>query len=295
MDSPLEVPAGPQEITLAELREAALSWKWRIAVFVCVCTVLAGTLAWLRPKQYTATAILAASSTSEEGGHLGALASAASSLGGLASLAGLSSPAEQQKYEFIAVLESEDLTQRFIQQNNLLPVLYSKEWDANRNTWLPMKPGHHPPTLWEANGYFKRKIRKVTVDNKTGLITLTVTWRNADLAAAWANGLVKMTNDFLRDKAIDRSERSIAYLNEEAAKTTVVEARQAIYEVLESEIDKAMLARGTEEYAFKVLDPAFAPEKPSSLSASTWAILTAVATLLLSFLAVFVRVAWNKE
>lgn len=295
MDSQLEAPASSQEITLAELREALASLKWPIGIFICVCTLLAGTLSWMRPKQYTATVILAATTASEESSHFGSLADAASSLGGLASLAGLSSPAEELKWQAIAVLESEDLTQNFIQQNNLLPLLYAKDWDASHNTWRMKNPGDKPPTLWEANGYFKRKIRNVTVDNKTGLITLTVTWRNPAQAAAWANGLVKMTNDFLRGKAIARSERSIAYLNEEASKTTQVEARTAIYEVLESEIDKAMLARGTEEYAFKVLDPAFPPEKPSSLSTFAWIFLTGVASSLLALLAVFVRVAWNKE
>lgn len=295
MDSQLEAPASSQEITLAELRDALASLKWPIGIFICVCTLLAGTLSWLRPKQYTATVILAATTNGEEGGHFGALASAASSLGGLASLAGLSSPAEELKWEAIAVLESQDLTQNFIRQNNLLPVLFAKDWDARHNTWHMKKPGDKPPTLWEANGYFKGKIRDVTVDNKTGLITLKITWRDAGQAAAWANGLVKMTNDFLRAKAIDKSERSIAYLNEEAAKTSMVEARQAIYTVLESQIDNAMLARGTEEYAFKVLDPAFPPEKPSSLSTLTWVILVGFASSLLAFLAIFIRVAWNKE
>ena len=54
MDSRLEIPASSQEITLAELRETAASWKWYIGVFICVCTLAAGTIAWLRPKQYTA-------------------------------------------------------------------------------------------------------------------------------------------------------------------------------------------------------------------------------------------------
>jgi uncharacterized protein involved in exopolysaccharide biosynthesis len=293
MDSQLETPASAQEITLVELRHAAASLKWPIGIFICACTLLVGTISWMRPKQYTAAMTLAASTANQESGHFGALAAAASTLGPLASLAGISSPEEQQKWESIAVLESEDLTEKFIQQNDLLPRLYPKRWDASRNRWRTTGDG--PPTLWEGSQYFKRKIRNVSVDDKTGLIKLTITWRNPQMAAAWANGLVKMTNDFLRAKAIDRSERSIAYLNQEAAKTTVVEARQAIYTVLESEIDKAMLARGTEEYAFKILDPAFPPEKPSSLSFWAWTILALAVSSLMSFLAVFIRVAWNKE
>lgn len=293
MDSQLEAAAGSQEITLAELRHAVASRRWSIGVFVCVCTLLVGTIAWMRPKEYTATTTLAAATTGAEGSRFGALAAAASQLGGLASLAGLSSPAEQQKWESLAVLQSEDLTERFIQQNNLLPVLYSKAWDASRGRWRVADP-RKIPTLWQANRYFKGKIRNVTVDNRTGLITLSITWTNAAQAAAWANQLVRMTNDFLRAKAIARSERSIAYLNQEAARTTVLEARHAIYEVLESEIDRAMLARGTEEYAFKILDPAFAPEKPSSLGTLVLAFVAFVLASLVSFLWVFIRVAWAK-
>jgi len=293
MDSPLEVPASSQEITLAELRHVAASYKWRIGIFICVFTVLVGTLAWLRPKEYSATITLAATTEGAAGGRFGALATAASSLGGLASLAGLSSPAEEQKWESLAVLQSEDLTERFIQQNNLLPLLYPKQWDATQRRWRTTD-SKTVPTLWQANRYFKGSIRNVTVDNRTGLITLSITWRNAGLAAAWANGLVRMTNDFLRAKAIHTSERSIAYLNEEAAKTNDLQARQAIYAVLESEVDKAMLAKGTEEYAFKILDPAFPPERPSSLPFWMWGFGAFVIASFFSFLVVFIKVAWHK-
>jgi hypothetical protein len=45
----------------------------------------------------------------------------------------------------------------------------------------------------------------------------------------WANELVRMTNDYLRDQAIQESERNIAYLNDQASKTDAVGAKQAIY------------------------------------------------------------------
>jgi len=50
-------------------------------------------------------------------------------------------------------------------------------------------------------------------DPKTGLVTLSITWNDPNIAAKWANGLVRMANDYLRDQAIEESERNIAYLD----------------------------------------------------------------------------------
>jgi hypothetical protein len=41
----------------------------------------------------------------------------------------------------------------------------------------------------------------------------------------------------------------------------------------QNEINKVMLARGSREYALKVVDPAFTPELPSSPKLSLWLLL----------------------
>lgn len=169
------------------------------------------------------------------------------------------------------MLQSEALTESYIQKNDLLPVLYPKKWDPVGKKWKTSDPVEMP-TLWKANRYFKNKIREVANNNKTNLVTLTITWYDPQVAAKWANDLVRMANDSLRDKEIAESERNIAYLNEEAVKTDVVGIRQAIYTLMQSEINKVMIARGSEEFALKVVDPAFAPELPSSPNLLLWAI-----------------------
>jgi uncharacterized protein involved in exopolysaccharide biosynthesis len=128
------------------------------------------------------------------------------------------------------------------------------------------------PTLWKGNDYFAKNVRRVTEDTKTGLVTLTITWTQPRLAAEWANNLVEMTNNFLRDKAIQESERNIAYLTDQAGKTNVVPVRDSIYTLMESEIKKEMVARGSQEYALKVIDPAVIPERHSSPRLSVWTI-----------------------
>lgn len=267
------------------------SRKWFIAAVALSCGVVAAAAAFLAPKKYEATVTLAPVSTSMGGGGLGALGSLASQFGGIAELAGLSGMESGEKAESLAVLESRALTYAYIQQNNLLPVLFTKQWDANRQTW---KNARHIPTLWKANRLFENSIRKVVISPKGGLVTLTITWSDPVLAAKWANGLVEMTNADLRDKAIQEADRDIAYLNEQAQKTNMVEIKDAIFSLMKSELNRAMIARGTTEYAFKVLDPAVPPELPSSPRKVLWIVGGTVAGFLLAIFITFVRASWAE-
>lgn len=256
------------EITIEVIVSRVWHRKWLVVLLALVCAAMAGIAALVFPKSYVATLVAAPASNNSSGGALGGLGAAASQFGGLASLAGISVPGDSRKYESLAVLQSEALTDRYISSHNLLPVLYADQWDMGKNAWKSNDVAKIP-TLWNANRYFK-KIRSVSTDAKTGLITLTIKWRDPVLAASWANGLVALTNEYLRNKAIAESELNLAYLNAEAAKTDVFPVKQGIYTMIQGEINKTMIAKGTSEFSLKVLDPAVAPEKPSSPQFAIW-------------------------
>ena len=248
------------DISVGELLE--ILWAGRVLIFV-LPLVLGGVFLGYglsAPRQYEAfITVLPVQSTGSRAGGVGALLS---QVGDLASLAGLSGTNDSKRAESVAVLQSEALTERYISENNLLPILYKQDWDPQKRSWKTTTQAQ-TPTVWKANRFFKKKIRGITED-KTGLLTMRITWGDPKLAAQWANGLVAMTNQYLRDKAIRESDRNIAYLNEQAAKTNVVEVRDAIFTALQSEIKTAMVAQGTDEYALKVVDPAIPPEVPAN-------------------------------
>ena len=255
------------DVGLPELVEEL--WKARFFIVgAAVVLAIAGCLTGLlRDKMYEASVTTMSAADDMGSGRSGGLGAIASQLGGLSSLAGLSaSGMDSKKEEAIAVLQSDLLTQRYLVENDLLPVLYARKWDAATRQWKTKDP-EKIPTPWLANRYFATKVRQLSDEKKTGIITLTIRWSDPVLAAKWANDLVHLTNEYLRNKAIRESQRNIQYLNEQAAKTDVVEARKAIYTLLQDEINKEMVARGRDEYALKVLDPAVVPEKSSSPTA----------------------------
>jgi len=278
------------ELSFGEFAELLRKWKWAIFILVAISTSMGVIAAYILPKKYAGAVLISPVSKSSTNGLLGGLSSMVSQASGLASLAGMAQTTDSTKAESLAVLESEELTEQYIKQNSLLPVLYRNKWDTQHNHWAETDAGKIP-TLWQANQYFKKKIRSISADSKTGLVTLTITWTDPATAAKWANDLVRMTNEYRRDKAIRESERNIIYLTAEAAKTDVLGVKQAIYGILQTEISKAMLARGNEEYALKVIDPAFVPEKPISPILLYWALGGFFGSLGLSLLWAFLWLA----
>jgi uncharacterized protein involved in exopolysaccharide biosynthesis len=249
-----------EEITLREIIDEIRSCKLWLGLLVLFLTAAGAIGGWLAPKEYKASTVL--SPVTDNGSQLGGLSALVSQYSGLASLAGMTLPGSKDKEEAVAVLQSELLTQQYVRDNNLLPVLFASKWDAAGHRWRSTNP-KDIPTLWQANRLFVKDIRGVAED-KNGLVILSIKWKNPAQAAQWANDLVRLTNSYLRNKAIQESERDIAYLNQQAAKTNLIELRNAIFALLQNEIKQEMIARGRDEYALKVIDPAYVPEKPSS-------------------------------
>jgi uncharacterized protein involved in exopolysaccharide biosynthesis len=282
-----------EELNVRE--QLALLWKsrWLIAAVTFVFAAAALTVGFILPKEYEATVVLAPVTNSVGGGLGASLSSMASQFGGLAALAGISVTGDSGKSESLAVLQSENLTETYIEENGLLPVLYDKLWDPVRKSWKTRDPDKLP-TLWKANRKFDKSVRKIVPNAKTGIVAVTITWGDPKLAADWANGMVRMTNNYLRDKAIREADRNISYLNEEATKSNVVEVRQAIYSLMKTEINRAMIARGSSEYAFRIIDPATPPELASSPRKMLWLLGGMIAGFMLSLFIVLGRASLQR-
>lgn len=243
----------PGQITLYNLVLSAVRRPWLGALCVLGGVAIAAWVAFTSKPVYRAEAVLMLAQPADQ-----ADSRLPDQLGGLAALAGLNiSGASDRKAEALATLESRVLTESFVRENNLLPVLFPSRWDPDRNAW---KTDAEPPTLWDANELISNEVRKVLEDRKTGLITLAVEWTDPELAARWTAELVQRTNSQIQQSAYHRATRNIAYLKKQLEETNIVEVRQALNKLMESELKTSMLAQRSDDYAFKVLDPAVVPE-----------------------------------
>jgi len=228
---------------------------WRHVLLIGTCVVLGaallGALSFVLRPMYRSEVVFAP--TNGSGGGLGDLGGG--SLGGLAALAGVTiGGGGKRSEEFLEYLRSQGFTRGFIERHQLLPVLFARKWDARQGKWKTSDP----PTLADGVRKFSKKIRQMSEDRRTGIVTLAIIWSDRDTAAKWANQLLAEADDALRQRAIGEYTRSIDYLTSESTQASVVELRSAIYKAMESELKDAMIARTRDAYAFKVLDPAVA-------------------------------------
>lgn len=238
------------EAEMGRLLQAIWRRRWWIAGLTTLITLAGVAYAMLATPIYRADAVLLPRART---GGLG-LSEQLSQFSGLAGLAGISVNSGE-KQEPLGVLRSNGFARRFIVQNKLLDVLA----DESGVRIVGDGAGGESPGIARIVSEFKRSVMSVEEDQKSGLVTVAVEWTNPDVAAKWANGMVRQLNDEMRLRALREADGNIRYLSDQLAKTGPVAIQESIARVLESEMQKAMLARGTNEYAFRIIDAAVPP------------------------------------
>jgi len=263
-------------------------WKRRKLILGVsfAAALLAVVISLLMPNIYRAQVLLAPVGGEESKG--GGLSAALGGLGGLASMAGISLGGGGSTEENLAVLKSRAFIWKFVKDNKLMPILFADDWDADAKKWKKDDP-EDQPSLWDAYRSMTKGIMNVDADKKTGLVTVSVEWKDAELAAKWANALMGRLNAYLRSKAIARSEANLIYLNKELDRTRVADMRQILFELISQEQKKAMLANTQEEFAFRVLDAASPPDKKAKPKRSLIVILSTFITGFLAVIVVFIQ------
>jgi uncharacterized protein involved in exopolysaccharide biosynthesis len=243
-----------EALDLVALSSRIWQGKWLIIGVTAAFTLSSAAVVLILPSWYRAEVLLApvrAKSAAD-------LASPLGSLGGLASLAGITTLGGSTS-EPLAVLESRDLARQFIEQQNLLPMIFARRWDAKLARWRPTDPKDWPDAR-DGVKYLIDKVRTVTEDKKSGLVTLTFEWKDAKTAADWANLYADRANEQIRTRALLEAQANVSFLEHELSATNVVTLQQSIGRLLDTELQKLMLARENKEFAFRVIDRAEVPK-----------------------------------
>ena len=228
--------------------------RWVVLVSMLVLGSAGATYSLLAKPRYRAqVTLLPVESKGSQG-----LVSQLGALGGLAGLAGLNL-GTGSKVEPMAVLGSREFARSFIEDEKILTVLLADKWDAGAGKWK--QQGSAQPDIRDAVEYFDKSVRKLGEDRKSGLVVLSIEWRDGEQAATWANKLAERINVQLRNRAVADASRTIEYLRGELRIADQVTLQQSISHLLESQMQQLMMARGNPEYAFRIVDPASPPKR----------------------------------
>lgn len=246
-------PAYEDEIDLRKL----VKTLWRGKVLIIVCTVVSAlaSLAYAlsAPEIYRSQALVQIRDDERRG--------LTSELGSLAALAGVSVGGRNQNREFaLTALESRAVIQRMIEEEGLLPILYADQWDSANRRWRVDDP-KKIPTPWKAYGVFTAKILRVSVDKKSGIVTVAAEWKDPALAAGWVQKLIVRVNSFVNDATIREAEQNLGFLDQQAKTTSMVELQKTIFAMMEGEIKRLMIARNPETAPLRVIDPPVISER----------------------------------
>ena len=180
--------------------------------------------------------------------------------GGLAAMAGidLGGGGGGKEQEYYALLSSKKMVREFLERKKLLTVLFAGDWNRATNKWKPNIKKE--PNYNMATKHFLNNIMFFSKDRKTGIISISIKWREPVVAQEWLSSYISFANETLRVEAIDLAEKTIVYLEDQAKLTQLQGTKTIVFNLMESQINEIMMAKLQNDFAFKVIDPPIVPE-----------------------------------
>ena len=248
--------------------------KWFLVGIVSVFTTIGIVLVLMLPNVYRAEALLLPN-TRDNSSNLSSLAS---QYGGLASLAGINIGARgSDKAELgIGVLQSRKFITNFIGKHQILvPLMAADGWspltkelsidsdlyNVEKQEWVRdvRPPKSVIPSPNEAYEQFV-EILFVERDEKTGFVTVAVEHHSPEIAKRWVDWLVEDLNAVILQEDVTEAEQAVDYLNKQIESTPLAGLRDVFFRLIEEQTKTIMLAKVSEEYVFKTIDPAVIAE-----------------------------------
>ncbi|WP_198678577.1 Wzz/FepE/Etk N-terminal domain-containing protein [Pseudidiomarina marina] len=249
-----------------------------LTVSVFVFALGFGIYAFSQPNIYKSEVIVAPA----ESGDSNSLSSMASPLSSVVSLTGLNLGTSKVDELTIAIetLTSRKFLTQFVEKHDILPELVAveswnpqtglleynhdifdpdtREWAVNKVTGQSLAP-----SSWNYIPKLRERI-EITKNPETGLIDIAVTHISPMIAHQWVTALINDINDYMRVRDIQEANRSIEYLQNEIAESSLTEMRSVFYNLIEQQTRKRMFANVRPDYVLKVIDPAVTPESKDS-------------------------------
>jgi uncharacterized protein involved in exopolysaccharide biosynthesis len=302
MDSRIEKNFAEQ-LSFTNLLKRFWNDKWLI-LFITGLFALASVLYSLSlPNKYRANAVVAPLVNEASAMGLG------SQLGGLASLAGVSLGGGGSDKTSIAIeiLKSRNFIEKFVNLNNLKPeVMAAIEWSQatntivfdesfyNQNEWVREAKNGKPsePTPFELHKVFNDSM-DIIINSENGFIEIAYEHVSPYVAQEIVSKVLIQLNDTMREREINKAQKSIEYLKQQLAINRLAELEAGIFELIQSQTETIMLANASPDYLFQVIDPAIVPHDKSSPKRAIICILGTLLGGVFAIIVVLIRLVFS--
>jgi uncharacterized protein involved in exopolysaccharide biosynthesis len=116
--------------------------------------------------------------------------------------------------KLISLMKSRTVAEDVIKSLKLMPILFKDAWDVKNNRWKISKP----PTLQDTVNLLQKSMVKIADDRK-GLISISVEYKNPELAANIANEYMDALQRFLSTSALSLAKRNRIFLEKQIGVT----------------------------------------------------------------------------
>lgn len=153
------------------------------------------------------------------------------------------------------VLQSRNLTTRVINKHNLMPVIFSEDWDRDKKIWNT----DTPPTIQDGWNIMKGML-KVKSDSTNNTIKVGIEHENPVTAKKFVEYYLTELSETLREEVLHDSAENMHFFKAQLNETSDSLMKEKIYSMLAKEIERDTFARAQKYYSFMVLDPPIVPD-----------------------------------
>jgi uncharacterized protein involved in exopolysaccharide biosynthesis len=309
------------ENSVSNVNELWFAVYWRvimkhrkmIGTLVLAAVILTIIISFCMKNIYGAKAIITPIAPKDSGGNSIA-AGIMQQVGGLSAI-GL--PDSSSSAEIVTLLNSNILREKIITQYNLLPVLFSDQWDDNAKNWKKrawynplsiisslirlIKPVDKKavkniegvPDIWDGLRKLDDMV-KINNNIKDKTITIVVEFDDPVMAANIAGYFLAVLNDHMSSEAKRVALINRKYLEQQLDQTADPFIKQKVYNLIAQQIETSMMAEVKENFAFKVIDPPKAPDRKLKPKRAQMALISLLASLLIGIAIAFFLAYWEK-
>ncbi len=245
-------PLPEPKTSLRQLAQS-LRIRWKFITSVTLAgTTAAVCYALLATPMYRAQAILAAPRERPPNPASTALASFAGLGAEIAGSLGFSI-GSNDVHRLETLLNSHRLLNRVVQKHGLLQILFDEDWNSIDRTWTTSDP-EDIPNVWDAHEALG-KIYSAKVDPKSSEILVSLEAKKAETATSMLNAIVEELATMVQEDEITRIQQNTEFINKQLASATDPFIVAKLQSLLSEQVERAMMAQNTNEFAYELVDP----------------------------------------